>query len=230
MGFVSEQREKQVIGFARAHLREGEEILAWTRGRHPHARGAFAQTGFLYVTAQKLIVHWAGQAEGHTDVMLKEIDTWGVDTDASGGPVLGVVADDETVYVQMSTNSRKSAEGTTGFLKAFAERAPKVRQPLESEDYEGTFANPRHFDIRHPRRSLVGHTKRIVVTIIGIILMLIGVVLTVLPGPAILFFIFGFAVLGSEYDWAQDALGWSKEKYQFAKQKLKERRSKAQRD
>ena len=66
-----------------------------------------------------------------------------------------------------------------------------------------------------------------VVTLIGALLMAVGVVLTVLPGPAILFFIAGFAVLGSEYDWAQDALQWTKEKYQQARQKLKQRRSKS---
>jgi uncharacterized protein (TIGR02611 family) len=226
MSFISEQREKQIVGFARQHLDPGEEVIAWARARQPHrTRSGFAPTGFLYVTARKLIVHWAGQAEGHADIRFHEIEAWGVDTSAPRGPVLGVKRGSDRMYVQMPTTSRKSAEGTSEFLRAFADRAPKVQEPLESENYAGTFDPPgRQFDIRHPRRSLAGHTKRAVVTIIGVLLMVVGAILTVLPGPAILFFIAGFAVLGSEYDWAQDALQWTKEKYQRARQKLKERR------
>jgi uncharacterized protein (TIGR02611 family) len=229
MGFISEQREKQIVGFARPHLHPGEKVVAWARARQSRkSRTSFAPTGFLYVTDRKLIVHWAGQSDGHADISLQEIDAWGVDTAASRGPVLGVKTGPVRLYVQMPTTSRKSAQGTSDFLSALAERAPKVQEPLESENYAGTFDPPgRQFDIRHPRRSLAGHTKRAVVTIVGALLMVVGVVLTVLPGPAILFFIAGFAVLGSEYDWAQDALQWTKEKYRQARQKLKEKRSKA---
>jgi uncharacterized protein (TIGR02611 family) len=229
MGFLSEQRHKQIVGFARGHLSPGERVIAWARARKSRtSRSAFAPTGFLYVTDRKLIVHWAGQSEGHADIDLLEIDAWGVDTSAARGPVLGVKSGPVKMYVQMPTTSRKSAEGTAHFLRMLAERAPKVREPLEAENYEGTFDPPgRQFDIRHPRRSLAGHTKRAVVTLIGAVLMIVGMILTVLPGPAILFFIAGFAVLGSEYDWAQDALQWTKEKYRQARQKIKERRSKS---
>jgi uncharacterized protein (TIGR02611 family) len=229
MSFISDQREKQIVAFARPHLDPGEEVVAWTRARQPHkSKRGFAPTGFLYLTPRKLIVHWAGQAEGHSHIEYDEIDAWGVDTSSERAPVLGLKTGTEKMYIQMPTTSRKSAVGTSEFLRAFAQRAPKVEEPLESENYAGRFDPPgREFDIRHPRRSLAGQTKRAVVTIIGLLLMVVGVVLTILPGPAILFFIAGFAVLGSEYDWAQDALQWTKEKYQRARQKLKEKRSRA---
>ena len=229
MSFIAEQRQKQIVGFARDHLGPGEQVIAWTRARKSRpSRRSFAPTGFLFVTNRKLIVHWAGQSDGHVDIEWAEIEAWGVDTSSERAPVLGVKSGPVMMYVQMPTTSRRSAEGTSEFLTALAERAPKVREPLEVENYEGTFDPPgRQFDIRHPRRSLAGHTKRAAVTILGALLMIVGLILTVLPGPAILFFIAGFAVLGSEYDWAQDALQWSKEKYQGARQKLKEKRSKS---
>jgi hypothetical protein len=231
MGFVSDQRDKQIIGFARRHLDAGEEVLAWARAKQPgRAESGFARTGFLYITARKLIVHWAGQTDGHVNIPWKEISSWGVDREPSGGPVLGVETDEGALYVQMPCRSRKSTEASRRFIGVLADRAPKVREPLDADDYAGTFELPHggQFDIRHPRRSIAGHTKRIVVTLLGIVLLVIGAVLTVLPGPAILFFIFGFAVLGSEYDWAQDALQWTKEKYELARRKIRERRAKKQ--
>lgn len=45
--------------------------------------------------------------------------------------------------------------------------------------------------------------RRIVVTVIGITVLLIGVALLVLPGPAILVIPAGLAILGLEYAWAR---------------------------
>lgn len=48
--------------------------------------------------------------------------------------------------------------------------------------------------------------KRIAVTIVGFTLIALGLVLLVLPGPGILLIVAGFAVLGTQYAWAQRAL------------------------
>jgi hypothetical protein len=91
MSFASDLRDKQIVGFARQHLSPGEEVLAWARARQPRkSRSGFAPTGFLYVTPRKLIVHWAGQADGHADIPFDDIEAWGVDTSSARGPVLGV--------------------------------------------------------------------------------------------------------------------------------------------
>jgi uncharacterized protein (TIGR02611 family) len=66
-------------------------------------------------------------------------------------------------------------------------------------------------------------TKRIVVTIVGLALLIAGGVLLVLPGPGILVVIAGLAVLASEYDWARDALEWVRERYKESARKLKAR-------
>lgn len=49
-------------------------------------------------------------------------------------------------------------------------------------------------------------TRRIVVTVVGVTLVVVGLALLVLPGPGILVIVAGFAVLATEYAWARRAL------------------------
>ena len=53
---------------------------------------------------------------------------------------------------------------------------------------------------------LVRSSKRVAVTVVGGVLVLIGLAMFVLPGPGILVVVLGFAVLGTEYAWAAAAL------------------------
>jgi uncharacterized protein (TIGR02611 family) len=73
-------------------------------------------------------------------------------------------------------------------------------------------------------RFIFRNGKRIGVTIVGGILLLVGLVMMVTPGPGILLIIAGLAVLGTEYVWAQRALNYAKEKAQLAKDRLQRKR------
>ncbi|MGI8685973.1 MAG: PGPGW domain-containing protein [Acidimicrobiales bacterium] len=53
---------------------------------------------------------------------------------------------------------------------------------------------------------LVRSSKRVAVTVVGGVLVLIGLAMFVLPGPGILVVVLGFAILGTEYAWAAAAL------------------------
>ncbi len=53
-------------------------------------------------------------------------------------------------------------------------------------------------------------TKRIVVLVIGLALVVGGVALLVLPGPGILLVVAGLAVLASEFAWAETMLNQAK--------------------
>jgi uncharacterized protein (TIGR02611 family) len=221
MGFVSDQRAKQIIGIARSHLDPGEPVLAWVRARAPRAGFGWQRSGFMYATPHKLLVYWAGQNEGHLSVPWESIRAWGVKNDASGGPVLGVETDTELFYVQMRSLTRPSARGATDFLQVFASRAPKVRRALSQE-----FKSERHLlVVEKARRSLAGHTKRVIVTVLGLVLVIVGAVFLVLPGPGLLLLIPGLVLLGSEYDWAEDSLQWTKEKYRRTREAIRERRA-----
>jgi hypothetical protein len=60
-------------------------------------------------------------------------------------------------------------------------------------------------------RFLARNSKRVAVSVAGGLLVLVGVVLLVLPGPGILVVALGFLVLGTEYAWAAAALERTKQ-------------------
>jgi hypothetical protein len=45
--------------------------------------------------------------------------------------------------------------------------------------------------------------RKVVYSVLGVTVLLIGIVMIVLPGPAIIFIPLGLAILGSEYAWAR---------------------------
>ena len=80
-------------------------------------------------------------------------------------------------------------------------------------------------DVEHQPKGMTEKVKRTVVTVTGLSMILFAILIIPLPGPwSILISIAGFAILASEYDWAKDALGWMRKKYNDAKEKLKARR------
>lgn len=54
--------------------------------------------------------------------------------------------------------------------------------------------------------------KRSIVTVLGALVVALGIALMVLPGPGILLVVVGLAILATEYAWARDLLGTAKEK------------------
>lgn len=66
-------------------------------------------------------------------------------------------------------------------------------------------------------RFIARNGKRLAVSIGGLVLLALGLVLMVLPGPGILFIIAGLAVLATEYVWAQRMLNYAREKADQAK-------------
>ena len=63
--------------------------------------------------------------------------------------------------------------------------------------------------------------KRIAIAVIGGTVLLIGVALIVLPGPAFLVIPAGLAILGTEFAWAKRWLNKTKEFYDKQKRKFK---------
>jgi len=53
---------------------------------------------------------------------------------------------------------------------------------------------------------LARSSKRVAVSAVGGLLVLVGLAMFVLPGPGILVVVLGFAILGTEYAWAAAAL------------------------
>lgn len=55
-------------------------------------------------------------------------------------------------------------------------------------------------------RFIGRNSKRVAVTVVGVVLVVGGLALLVLPGPGIVVVVLGFAVLGTEYAWAKAGL------------------------
>jgi uncharacterized protein (TIGR02611 family) len=70
-------------------------------------------------------------------------------------------------------------------------------------------------------RFIFRNGKRIAVSVVGFILLLLGLVMLVTPGPGLLLIVAGLAVLASEYVWAERALNFAREKAQRARDKVR---------
>lgn len=61
--------------------------------------------------------------------------------------------------------------------------------------------------------KLKRHSKRVFIGVVGTAIVLIGIVLIPYPGPGWLIVFAGFAVLATEFEFAQRALNWLRTKY-----------------
>lgn len=77
-------------------------------------------------------------------------------------------------------------------------------------------------------RFIARNGKRLAVTIVGIVVLLAGIALLVLPGPGWLVIFVGLSILATEYVWAQRVLKTAKEKANNAKDKVLRKNNKNQ--
>jgi uncharacterized protein (TIGR02611 family) len=228
VGFFQESRNRLVIRLARAQLGEAEDVVAWTRARHPRRKLGFQKLGFLYVTPNVVLVRWGGAEDEYSVISWQEIQAWGLNSTADGGPILAVKTESETHYVQIPSLSHSSAEEATALLREFGQRVPNTREEFSAFNSYGQFGpGNRNVRVRRSKRGVAGLTKRISVTVLGSLLVIAGLILSLplVPGPGILVLVIGLAVLGSEYDWASDTMHWAKDYYQRTRNRIRERKS-----
>lgn len=70
--------------------------------------------------------------------------------------------------------------------------------------FSGTYRNARNFMAKTPVTLLVWH---LLVITTGLVFLLAGLIMLVVPGPGALFIILGLFVLSTEYTWAKRAMG-----------------------
>lgn len=217
---IAQQREKQIVERVRPHLHAGEEVINWVRARHPRS----GRRGVAFLTARRFLVLWSGRAEGAGAVEWAHVEAWGLDSEADGGPILSVEGRGSEAVIQLPAHSDGTAEQSSRFVRRMATLAPKSRWSKLGSGARSTNGDLSDLRIRRVKKSVAGHTRRVVITVLGLVLLVIGVLLLVLPGPGILVTIAGLVVLGSEYDWADDLLLWVRGRWQAAGGKLKSRR------
>jgi uncharacterized protein (TIGR02611 family) len=219
--FVTEQRDKQILSQARPYLQDGEEVVEWVRAHEYEGK----RRGYVFLTPDRLIVQWTDGRDRIVHFPWEKIDAWGVSERSEGPPVVGVETPEEAVLFEVRISSSRSIGRVKAFLKRLAGFAPRPRTDLRTAREQGHFAARHEVDVNLPKRSVAGHTKRIVLTILGLAILLFGITIVPLPGPwSAPLIIAGLAILATEYDWAEDIMNWMKEKTRRAKERLKARR------
>jgi len=219
---LSQQREKLIVSQAEPYLADDEDVLHWTRARPFEGRG----DGFVFLSRQRVIVHWTGRSDAPGSFEWDDIHAWGVVAETIGGPILALETDEGSVcFVQLRTDTPAMAENVGRFIESFSTLAPSPRRDLSDGEHIGEFQAVDVVDVMHHPKGMTEKVKRSVVTVVGLSMILFAILIIPLPGPwSLLISIAGFAILASEYDWAKDALGWMRKKYQDAKRKLAARR------
>jgi uncharacterized protein (TIGR02611 family) len=220
--FVTEQRDKQILAQARPYLEEGEEVVEWVRASEFEGK----RRGYVFLTTDRLIVHWTDGRDRIMHFPWEKIDAWGVSERSEGPPIVGVETPDDAVVFEVRVSSSRSIGRVKAFLRRLARLAPRPRTDLRTARKRGQFVPREEVHVNLKRRSVAGHTKRIVVTVLGLAILLFGVAIVPLPGPwSAPLIIGGLAILASEYDWAEDIMAWTKDKTRRAKERLKARRA-----
>jgi hypothetical protein len=219
---ISERHHRHVLSRAQSHLAPGETVISWARARHPR-RGH----GFVYLTSDRLLVVWSSPSDGHRAVALKEIEAWGIDAGARGGPLLCVESSETAVLVHMPVRNGASETRASSFVHRLGRAAARPRRRVRVDGHPGAFeSDPNRVAFTRQRLSPAELTKRVIITVIGVLLMFTGAVITPIPGPwSLPILLGGLALLASEYDWARDVLDWVKEKSRRARDRLRARRA-----
>lgn len=91
----------------------------------------------------------------------------------------------------MSVKTKKK-KAWAGFLNSFFHPFLKERREVETVDTL--------------QANIIRHTRRLIVLVVGLTLLIIGIAMIFLPGPALIVIPFSLVVLGSEFIWARRLL------------------------
>jgi hypothetical protein len=182
-----------VLGQVRPLLEADEPVVVWA---HVHALDS-EKPGLVSMTEQRCLVHWSPSDEATASFRWAELTAWGLSTSASQGALLTMSAGTQRLQMVLPLTTDTRASNATRVMDHVARHAPP-----------GAVA--RASDAAHPlaaeRRGLRGHARRVVVTFVGLLVVLISAVFAspFVPGPGALTFLAGLAILAKEYDWARD--------------------------
>ncbi len=221
---LADIRERQILEHAEPFLDEGETVLSWVRTKRPHK----SQRGFLFVTQRRIVVTWSKPGSDlNRAVKWDLISAWGL-APADRGPLFAVETDSESFQAHILVGTEGMVAKANEFLVHFIDNAPQHDRKLTKVEDSGRFRTS-ELQVERERKTVGKHTRRAIVTIIGLCLIVIAFLIGWIPGPwSIPLVIAGLAVLATEYDWADDFLTWSRQRYERAKAKFKARRSPTQ--
>jgi uncharacterized protein (TIGR02611 family) len=218
---ISQFRERHIASHAEPYLDDDEEIIQWVRARNVEGRG----DGFIYLTDRRCVIHYTSRSDNHGSPTWDEVNAWGISRGTKGGPVLGIeTAKGDSHFVQMVVTTPAMAREVATFVERFADLAPDPAGSMVSGKHIGRFEPRRKVEVERHRKSIKDQTQRIIITVLGVVLIVVGIIITPLPGPwSLPLLIAGLAILASEYDWAKDARDWVRVNSRKVANKIKSR-------
>lgn len=213
---IARLRDRLVLGQVRPLLAEGEPVAVWAHVQAPND----GRHGIVSVTPHRCLVHWTPKDLADVAIRWDELSAWHVEYPGRGGPVLSLEAGDAGIAVRLPVSSKARAQHASTLLQQVAALAPPgTAGPDEPVRSAG-------LDLRAERRGLRGHTRRVVVTFLGVLVILVGLLFAspFVPGPGLLTVLAGLAILATEYDWARDVHHWLRQKVERLWARLRARR------
>lgn len=202
-----------VLGQVRPLLEVDERVVVWA---HVHAPEG-DQAGLLSMTERRCLVHWSPRDEATASFRWSELTAWELSTSVTHGALLTMAAGNQRLQMVLPLTSDSRANNARRVMAHVARHAP----PEVVAEGSGA-AGP----LAAERRGLRGHARRVVVTIVGLLVVLLSAVFAspFVPGPGALTFLAGLAILAKEYDWARDVHHWAKRMFNRLWTWLRERR------
>lgn len=203
--------ERLVLPQLRSLLAADEELLAWT-----HVLALSGQRGVLLLTSNRCICHWPQR----TDVVTRweKVTNARLEVGLPGELALVLESTDGGVAVRLAASSRGQLRKAAQVLRTVGELTPSGML----DDVVGQTTA----DFPVLGRGVRGHVRRAVITTLGMLLLLVGVLFAspFFPGPGILTILAGLALLATEYDWAKDLHHWARNRFERLRQRIRSRR------
>ncbi len=206
-----------VLGQVRPLLEGDEDVAVWAHVQSPEGD----QSGLLSMTGRRCLVHWSPRDEATVSFGWLELAAWELSTSASTGALLTMDAGNQRLEMVLPLSTGARASNATRVVEHLARHAPP-----EAGDGGQAPARP----LAAEQRGWRGHARRVAVTVVGMLVVLISAVFATpfVPGPGALTFLAGLAILAREYDWARDVHHWVKRKFDRLWRWLLERRTRRQ--
>jgi hypothetical protein len=198
MGVVGRVREWLVLGHVHGMLEPGERVRAWSHAAVPDTRAP----ALFVVTDRRCLLHVASSSVADVDSPLQRFHLFDLDRRSSETARVRLRGEDQEVVAEFSLTSRARSRAM-GRVLAELSRA-KIGAPAS---FDPSLTSP----IPPMRRSARHHARRLWVTVLGGLVLLLSVLFAspFLPGPGALTAVAGFAILAKEYEWARDVHLWA---------------------
>lgn len=201
-------RERMVLGPLCGHLQAAETINAWA-----HVVDATGRGGVLTVTEKRCLVHCGPPGSEPVTIAATELDAWRLESVHPTVVELALETEPERVVFQLPLTTHGQARKASEVVRELASWDPGVER-----------AQPPV--LTSSRLGLRGHVRRVVVTLVGVVLMLLSALFAspFFPGPGALTFLLALALLAREYDWARDVHVWTRRRFEQLWAWLQQRR------